>query len=154
MKFPNICDWFVDNNSTLFSTKNRQRKIGTLDIKYGDVKIKQYSRVTYSGYELDESLSGDALALKVINKINERLKFFYRKNRYLTPYLKRDLCNALNQPHFDYGCSAWYTHLNKKFKSKLQTIQNRWITEDNRSHIGMKDFEKINWFPVSERFKQ
>ena len=54
---PNICDWFVDNNlsihfeedktkSILFSTKNRKRKIGTLDIQYSYVKIKQYSKVT------------------------------------------------------------------------------------------------------------
>ena len=81
----NICDWFVDNQlsihfgedktkSILFSTKNRKRKIGTLDIQYGDVKIKQYSKVTYLGCELDESLSGEAVALKVINKINGKLK--------------------------------------------------------------------------------
>ena len=25
---------------------------------------------------------------------------------------------------------------------------------DNRSHIGMKDLEKINWLSVSERFNQ
>ena len=84
--FSNICDWFVDNKlsihfgedktkSILFSTKNRKRKIGTLDIQYGAVKIKQYSKVTYLGCELDESLSGEAMALKVINKINGRLKF-------------------------------------------------------------------------------
>ena len=47
-------------------------------IYYGDVKIKQYSKVTYLGCELDESLSGEAIALKVINKINGRLKFLYR----------------------------------------------------------------------------
>ena len=84
--FSNICDWFMDNKlsihfgedktkSVLFSTKNRKRKIGTLDIQYGDVKIKQYSKVTYLGCELDESLSGEAMALKVTNKINGRLKF-------------------------------------------------------------------------------
>ena len=50
--FSNICDWFVDNKlsihfgedrtkSFLFSTKNRKRKIGILDIQYGDFKIKQ-----------------------------------------------------------------------------------------------------------------
>ena len=98
--FPNICDWFVDNKlgirfgedktkSILFSTKNRKRKIRTLGIQYGYVKIKQYSKVTYLGCELDDSLSGEAMALKVINKINGRLKFMYRKNRYLTPYLER-----------------------------------------------------------------
>ena len=61
------------------------------------------------------------MALKVINKINSRLRFLYRKNRYLSPYLKRLLCNAIIQPHFDYACSAWYPDLNKKFKSKLET---------------------------------
>ena len=97
--FSNISDWFVDNKlsiyfgenktkSILFSTKNRKREIGTLDIQYGDVKIKQYSKVTYLGCELDKSLSGEAMALKVINKIDRRLKFLYRENRYLTPYLK------------------------------------------------------------------
>ena len=83
--FSNICDWFVDNKlsihfgedktkSILFSTKNRKRKIGTLDIQYGDVQIKQYSKVTYLGCELDENLSGEDMALKVINKIKSRLK--------------------------------------------------------------------------------
>ena len=50
--FFNICDWFVDNKlsipfgedktkSILFFAKNRKRKVGTLGIQYGDVKIKQ-----------------------------------------------------------------------------------------------------------------
>ena len=61
-----------------------KRKIGTRNIQYGDVKIKQYSKVTYLGCELDKSLSGEAMALKVINKINSRLKFLYRKNIFNT----------------------------------------------------------------------
>ena len=95
------------------------------------------------------------MALKVINENNSRLKFLYRKNRCLTPYLKRLLCNALIQPHFDHACSAWYPNLNKKFKSILQTVQNRYCLQlDNRSRIEMKDFEKINLLSVSERFNQ
>ena len=162
--FSNISDWFVDNKlsiyfgenktkSILFSTKNRKREIGTLDIQYGDVKIKQYSKVTYLGCELDKSLSGEAMTLKVINKIDGRLKFMYRENRYLTPYLKRHHI----QPHFDYASSPWYPNLNKKFKRKLQNVQNRsiryYLQLDNRSHIGIKDFEKTNWLPVYKRFK-
>ena len=65
--FSNICDWFVVNKlnihfgedktkSTLSSTKNRKRKIY-------DVKIKQYSKVTCLGCELEKSLSGVAMAL-------------------------------------------------------------------------------------------
>ena len=104
--FFNIIDWYVDNKlsihfgedktkSILFLTRNTKRKIGTLDIQYGDVKIKQYSKVTYLGCELDESLLREAMVLKVINKINGKFKFLYRKNRYLTSYLKRLLRNAL-----------------------------------------------------------
>ena len=58
------------------------------------------------------------MALKVINKINGSLKFLYRKNRYLTPYLKGLLRNGLIQPHFDYACSAWYQNLNKKIEKQ------------------------------------
>ena len=99
------------------SFSQKQKKENWNSGQYGDVKIKQYSKVTYLGCEVDESLSGGAMAFKVLNKINGRLKFLYRKNRYVTPYLKRLLCDALIQPHFDYACSAWYPSLNEKFRS-------------------------------------
>ena len=66
------------------------------------------------------------------------------------------MCNVLIQPHFDYACSAWYPSLNKKFQSKLQTVQNGCIRYclqlDNRSHIEVKGFQIFNWLLVSERF--
>ena len=57
--FSDIFDWFLDNKlsihfredktkSILFSNRHRKRKIGTREIQYGDVKIKQYSEVTFS----------------------------------------------------------------------------------------------------------
>ena len=68
------------------------------------------------------------------------LKFLYRKNRYLIPYLKQLSC-ALIQPQFHYACLAWYSNLNKKFKTELQTFQNRSIRYCpqlyKRIHIGM-----------------
>ena len=59
-----------------------------LDVQDGNVRIKQYSKVTYLGFESDESFLEEAMVLKVIDKINGRPKFLYRKNRYLAPYLK------------------------------------------------------------------
>ena len=103
-----------------YSTNNNQQK------KKKERKKSQLANLAILlGCELDDSLSGKAMALKVNNKINSRLHFLYRKNRYLLPYLKRLLSNAIIQPHFDYACSAWYPNLNKKFKSKLQIIQNK-----------------------------
>ena len=98
------------------------------------------------------------MALHIIKKINTRLWFLYRKNRFLSQPLCRLLCNAIIQPHFDYGCSAWYPYLNKSLKKKLQTLQNKCIcfclNLNIRDHIGLTEFEKINWLPINDCFKQ
>ena len=75
--------------------------------------------MNYLGCMFDESMSGETMVLPVTEKTNSRLKFFYRKNRFLDVPLLRLLCNALIQPHFDYACTAWYTNLSKKLKDKL-----------------------------------
>ena len=167
--FSDVCNWFVDNKLSihlgedkikciLFGTKHRLNKVSSLDIKYGEIHIKLYHTVTYLGCLLDESLSGEAMTLKVINKINSRLRFLYRKNRFLYPPLRRLLYNSLIQPHFHYACSAWYPNLKKRLKSKLQILQNKCVRFclklNNRVHIGRNEFKRINWLPVNNRFKQ
>ena len=61
-----------------------------------------------------DKLSEEPLALKFINKINGKSKFPYQKNSFLSPGLRRMLCNALIQPYSDYACPAWYPKLNRK----------------------------------------
>ena len=63
--------------------------------------IKQYEKVKYLGCILDQSLSGESMALNVIDKVNSRLKCLHGQNRFLTSPLSRLLCNALVQPLFD-----------------------------------------------------
>ena len=87
--FTNICEWFVDNRlsihfgedktkSILFASKRKIKRVPKLKIKYKNIQIKQHSKVTYLGCILDETMSGESMALKVINKINSRLKFLHR----------------------------------------------------------------------------
>ena len=115
--FSTVCNWFVDNKLSihfgegkteciLFGTKKRLKKDNNINIRYGTVHIKQYHTVSYLDCVLDENLSGEPMALQVIKKINTRLRFVYRKNRFLFQPFRRLLCNAITQPHFDYGCSA------------------------------------------------
>ena len=98
------------------------------------------------------------MVLSVIMNINNKLKFLYRKNRFLTPTLRRLLCNTLIQPHFDYAYSAWYPNLTKKLKNKIQTSQNKFIRFcphlDKLTHITHEEFEILNWSPVTGRFNQ
>ena len=98
--FSMLCDWFVDNKlsihfgedktkSILFGSKHKIKKSKPLNIQYNDIKIKQYSKVTYLGCIFDETLSGESMAIHVINKINYRLRFLYRQNTFLNFSLRR-----------------------------------------------------------------
>ena len=167
--FTNICEWFVDNRlsidfgedktkSILFASKRKIKRVPKLKIKYKNIQIKQHSKVTYLGFILDKTLSGESMALKVINKINSRLKFLHRKNKFLTTALRRLLCNALNQPHFEYASSAWYPKLTEKMKNKIQITQNKCIRYclqlDKMTHISKNEFETLNWLSVKDRLNQ
>ena len=146
------------SESILFGTKRQLKNQRDLDLRYGDIEIKQHSKVTYLGCILDNDLSGESMATKVLRLVNNRLKFLYRKQKFLTLSLRRLLCNALIQPHYDYACSAWYPSLNKRLSKKIQTSQNKCIRYclnlDNRAHVGIDEFIKINWLPTKERVAQ
>ena len=53
------------------------------------------------------------MATRVINKVNSRLRFLHRPNKFLDIPLRRLLCNTMIQPFFDHACNAWYPNLNK-----------------------------------------
>ena len=167
--FNSICDWFVDNKlsihfgedktkSIIFGSKKKLKSLKKLDIKRGDIQIKQHSEVTYLGCILDCNLSGESMALHALGKINGKLKFLYRNQKYLNYSLRRLLCNALIQPHFDFACLSWYPNLNARLKKKMQTAQNKCVrfclNLGNRAHIGIKELQAINWLPVQNRFEQ
>ena len=167
--FNSLCDWFVDNKlsihfgedktkSILFGTNRKLKGLRVLDIKCGDTQIKQHSNVKYLGCVLHNNLTGESMALQALTKINGRLKFLYRKQSFLSSSLKRLLCNALIQPHFDFASPAWYPCLTKKFRKKIQVAQNKCIrfclNLGESSHIGATEFKAINWLPTKERFEQ
>ena len=87
------------------------------------------------------------MVTKVLGQINGRLKFLYRKQKFLSSNLRRMLCNSIIQPIFDYACSAWYPNLNKRYK-KVQVAQNKCIRFclflENRARLGVNEFRKIN----------
>ena len=89
------------------------------------------------------------MALGIVNKINNKLKFLYRDNSFLTPALRRLLRNALTQSHFGYTCSSWYPNLTKNLRHRIQTTQNKCmcfcLQLDKLKHISHDEFELLNW---------
>ena len=98
------------------------------------------------GCMLDESMSSETMALRVIEKIKSRLKFLYRKNQFSDVPLRRLPCDALIQPHFDYACTVWYPNLSKKLEDKPQVAQETYICNEH--------FHKLNWLSINQRFQQ
>ena len=132
------------------------KSAGKLNVKYKNIKIKDLY-VTYLGCILDETLYEELMDLKALNKINGKLKRFYRKHKFVTPILRRMLCNAIVQLHFDYACSAWYPNLNEN-AIQIQIVQSKCVRFclmlDKRHQISSKGFESINWLPVNKRVYQ
>ena len=114
--------------------------------------------MTYLGWVLDEAISGEPIASKVINKINGKLKFLYSKNRFINQELRRMLCNALIQPYFDFACTACYPNISEKAKKEMQIMHNKcirfWLTLDQMHRISEEGSRSINWLPTSNRVNQ
>ena len=61
--------------SILVSPKNLIKKVYDIIIKRHDVTLKQFLTVEYLGCLLDSTLSGQEMALKVLKKVNGRLRY-------------------------------------------------------------------------------
>ena len=95
------------------------------------------------------------MARRALKQINRKLKSLYRQAIFLNPACKRLLCDALIQPHFDYGCTSWYPLLSKALKKRFQIAQNKCLRYcldlSLCTHISAMHFNKINWLPVEHR---
>ena len=141
--FTNICEWFLDTRlsihfdedktkSILFASKCKIKKVPKLKINYKNIQIKQHSKVTYLGCILDETMSGESVTLKVINKINSRLKFLHRKNKFLTPAICRLLCNALIQPLIQ---TLNWLPVKDRFNQSINSIVFKYFTKQCASYL-------------------
>lgn len=162
-----LSQWLVCNKlslhlgkteSVLFGSKPRLKSHHNLNVVCNGQPIAAKDFVKYLGAILDQCLSFDSMARSIIKKGNARLKFLYRKSKFLTQHSKRLLATSLIQCHFDYGCSVWYNSLTKELRNKLQVTQNKMIRFvlglDPRAHIDQSHFVKLNWLPVSKRVDQ
>ena len=156
--------WLTDNKlslhlgkteSILFASQPRLRSCDKVHITCNETSISSTKSVKYLGVNLDQGLSGESIANLVIKKANAKLKFLYRKSKFLNRYTKQLLVSSLIQCHFDYACASWYLGLSQYLKNRLQATQNkmvRFILDlGPRTHNGRAHFEEVGWLPVHLR---
>ena len=129
----NISQWFQTNKLTLNASKTKFMLFGSpsklknpnyLEIKIDDEIIEQVTVFKYLGVQLDNILSFASHFDYTIRKINSKLAALGRASRYLDTKLLLTLYKALILPHLDY-CDIVWDSCSKKYKSKLQILQNR-----------------------------
>ena len=83
-EFSSLCQWFIDNKLSIHFGEDKTKSIlflktsGLKEINIlADHFIKQHKTVQYLGCQLDSKLSGEAMASKVLKKINAKLKLLY-----------------------------------------------------------------------------
>ena len=90
LTFSILCDWSIGNKlsihlgqdetkSILFGSKLNINRAEPLNLVYGNLKIRQCTKVTYLGCILDKSLSWESMELHVPNKSSLDLDFFIDK---------------------------------------------------------------------------
>ena len=130
-EFSSLCEWFIDNKLSFHSAEDKTKSIlftrsetpSKRNISFQNHLIKQYNCVEYLDCFLDYNLNGETIAQKVLNKINSNIKFLYRYATFLNPTCERLFCNALTQPHFDYGCTSWYQSPSKVVKKAFRLLK-------------------------------
>lgn len=159
--------WLTDNKLSLhlgktecilFGSKRKLKRIQNLQVNCNNHIIKSTDSVKYLGVNIDQHVSGEAIATQVIAKSNSKLKFLYRQIECLDQNTRKILSSALIQCHFDYCSPAWYSSLSAKLKHRLQTTQNKIIRfilkMGPREHVGFSEFSRVGYLNVENRVKQ
>ena len=162
-----VCEWLVDNKLSIhlgktetisFGSSRKLSRTEELKVTCNRVSITPKTSVGYLGAEIDQNVSGEAIASKVLSKVNGRLKFLIRKSKFLDLKTRISVVNAIIQCHFDYACSSWFSGLSASTKSKLQICQNKLIRFvldlSPRTHIGWEHFQMTGWLPIEYRVHQ
>lgn len=167
LELVNLSVWLTDNKlsihlgkteSILFGSRDKLKKAMGFRVVVGIVEITAKEAVTYLGCILDNKLSGELMARKIISKVSQRTKFLARISSLLDSKTLKILADALVQCHLDYACTSWYTGTTKGLKDKLQICQNKLIRVilklHPRTHLLPNHFSSLGWLRVEERVSQ
>ena len=107
-----VSEWLVDNElslhlgkteSILFVSKSTLKSQLSLRISCKGTHIESKEVVKYLGAVLEQCLSGESMVKLIIQKANARLKFLFKKLKFLDLLSKQLLVMSIIQCHFDHA---------------------------------------------------
>ena len=124
-----------------------------------NIQTKQHSKATYLSCIVPESMSGESMALKVINKIKGRLKFLHKKNKLqLKRYAGYYVILFLNLTRYERQKTNLFffyapldCYLNKKQNPNYVYKYVCYYQQlDKMAAISKNEFKTLSWLPVKE----
>ena len=156
--------WLVDNKlsihfgndktkSVLFSTKNKKKRIGTLDIKYGTSYQAILKSKIHRFWTWREPVGRRLLTKSMVGYLSSTEKTDIYCRIWEGSYAIQQF-NHISIVAVQLGIQTWTKNLKPNCKKYGTNFLGFCFQLNSRSHIGIKEFEKINWLPVSKRFNK
>ena len=158
MKLEIVNEWLTSHKlsfhlgkteSILFGSKHRLKSQSNLIISCKGQSIEAKDSVKYLWATIDQTLSFEPMARSVRSKVNGRLRFLFRKAKFLSFHTKKLLVMSIIQCHVDYASTIWFYSITQSLGDRFQTTQNKIIRYvpnlDPRSQIENEHFSKLGW---------
>ena len=108
----------------IYGTKQRKTKAPQIELKLGDVELREVDSYKYLGTIIDSTLTGRKQLAKLNQNVSMKLTSFRRIRYFISEKTAIMLYKALILPIIDYN-DIIYTLLTKQQLVKLQRTQNR-----------------------------
>ena len=132
-----LSEWFRNNkmkaNPEKFQLITNSDK--EINIRLGDVNIKNTPDVKLLGVKFDHSLNFDKHIDEICSKANLKLNALSRIIPYMSLEKRKLLVNAFFKSHFNYNPLVWMCH-NRRLNSKINRVHERCLRimyNDNKS---------------------
>ena len=116
---------YLDQTGTLITLSNfivfsKAKRLKEINISLASYSIKQHGTLEYLGCQLDSKLSGEALASKIVGKVNGKLNFLYRRNLSKIPNscVQKTIMQRANSTTFRLRMFFMVSSFKEKFKNQ------------------------------------
>ena len=102
-------DWLINNKlslhlgkteSILFGSKRKLNTCSSIQVRCAGTTLASQTHVKYLGIDLDQSLTGERVADKIICKSNAKLKLLYRHTKNINMKTKKTSYHSINTMPF------------------------------------------------------
>ena len=127
-----LMSWLLANKISLNKTKTEliifhkpRSTLSAIKVKLDGHLIQPSSTTKYLGLLLDDTISGEAQCLQIINKLERAIAMLSKVRHYVSQDKLVSIYFAIFSSHFSYGCQVWGHNQSSHLFDRIEKIQKR-----------------------------